>query len=83
MRKTEDEFLPIKIDDKSLISQIEGIRLEKEGFSKLLLDMAKARSEVADKGSEWFKKVIKKYNIPEKYWGKLSYDFKENEIRVR
>jgi len=83
MKKLFEKFKPIKIKDEELLETIKEIKLEKSGFTLMMLDIAKARKIVENKQLDWFNEVIEKYNIPEEYSKKLVYDYKKKEIRLK
>lgn len=77
------KFEPIKVDDKKIIEAIKTLKERKNGFTLLIEDMAQARYRIQDEIGEWFEEAEKKYNVPKRYRGKLTYFHDEKELRLK
>ena len=82
MKSDVEEFKSITIKDKGLLEIIDRIHKERDGITKLILDMAEARGEIENNKHKWFEKVIKKYNIPKEYTKILIYDHEKHKITL-
>ena len=80
---SDNKFIPIIVKDKELLKIIGELHKQRNGFSKIILDIAKARSEVSYDIHRWFIKIIKKYKIPEKYEDNLTYNHETHKITLK
>lgn len=76
------KFQPIKVDDEKLIEKIDILKEKRRGFTLLIEDAAQARYRIQDEIGAWFEKVEKKYNVPKRYRGKLTYFHDKKELRL-
>jgi hypothetical protein len=79
MANKNKNVLPIKLDDKGLIEEIENIRIKKVGLRKVLNDLVEEQGKLEKKNNDWWNKVFAKYNLSDRKFI-LQYDYDTKTI---